>query len=101
MFKTAKQLILVFSAAMIVACSSTPGSESTGEYLDSSALTAKVKASLIDELGTKGFSIQVKTFKDEVQLSGFVDSQRTKLRAGQIADSLNGVRHVRNDIIVK
>lgn len=101
MLKMIKSLFMTGLAFILIACASSPAGESTGEYLDSSATTTKVKASLINELGARGFSIQVKTFKDEVQLSGFVDSQRTKLRAGQIADSLDGVQRVRNDIIVK
>lgn len=93
--------LALFACLVLSACNTGSNSESTGEYFDSSATTAKVKASLVDELGTKGFSIQVKTFKDVVQLSGFVDSQMTKNRAGKIANSLQGVKRVRNDLIVK
>lgn len=96
-----KWSILFFATVIIAACVSSPGRESTGQYLDSTAITTKIKASLINELGTKGFEIQVKTFKDEVQLSGFVRSERTKQRAGQIASDMEGVRNVRNDILVR
>lgn len=101
MFKTMKWLTLTLFTLLMVACAGTPSSESTGQYLDSTALTAKVKASLVDELGTKGFAIQVKTFKDEVQLSGFVDNPAIKRHAGVIANSLHGVSRVQNDIIVR
>lgn len=71
------KMLLVGSISMIIiACAASPLSESTGEYLDSSTTTAKVKASLVDQLGTTGFAVKVKTYKDQVQLSGFVDSQK-------------------------
>lgn len=99
--KLTKWLYFVVVICFVVACAATPTSESTGEYLDSSAITAKIKAKLVDRLGTKGFSIKVKTYKDQVQLSGFVSSNRTKITAGNIASSIANVRKVRNDIVVK
>lgn len=96
------KMLLVGSISMIIiACAASPLSESTGEYLDSSTTTTKVKTSLVDQLGTTGFAVKVKTYKDQVQLSGFVDSQRIKKRAGIIAAGVDGVKSVRNDIIVK
>lgn len=94
-------LVLGFLAVVTVACSSSPMGESTGEYIDSSATTTKVKASLVDQLGTNGLFVKVKTYKDQVQLSGFVDTPRIKQRAGSIAAGVEGVKSVRNDIIVK
>lgn len=99
--KLTKWLYFIVVICFVVACAATPTTESTGEYLDSSAITAKVKAKLIDKLGTKGFSIKVKTYKDQVQLSGFVGSSRTKAVAGRVAQSVSNVHKVRNDIIVK
>ncbi|CEK11345.1 BON domain-containing protein [Legionella hackeliae] len=99
------RMIKLFATALllsiITACAATPTSESTGQYLDSAAVTAKVKAELVDKLGAKGFTIKVKTYKDQVQLSGFVNSAVIKQRAGIIAGNVEGVRHVRNDLIVK
>lgn len=101
MLKTLKILALAFSVLSLIACSPTPTSESTGQFIDSSALTAKVKAELIDQLGRKGLTIQVKTFKDQVQLSGFVSSAAVKQRAGALAGNILGVKRVINDLIVK
>ncbi|HDV5698751.1 TPA: BON domain-containing protein [Legionella pneumophila] len=96
------KMLLVGSISMIIiACAASPLSESTGEYLDSSTTTAKVKASLVDQLGATGFAVKVKTYKDQVQLSGFVDSQKIKQRAGIIAAGVDGVKSVRNDLIIK
>lgn len=101
MLKLLQTLILSILSLFIVACASTPTSESTGQYFDSAAVTAKVKTELIDKLGAKGFAIKVKTYKDQVQLSGFVNSAVTKQRAGVIAGNVEGVRVVRNALIVK
>ena len=96
-----KMLLMGLFSIVIIACTASPYSESTGEYLDSSTTTTKVKASLVDQLGTSGIFIKVKTYKDQVQLSGFVDTQGVKQRAGTVAAGVDGVRNVRNDIIVK
>lgn len=101
MLKILKNLVFVLAVASLVACTAKPGQESTGEFIDSSTSTTKIKAQLIDALGTKAFAIQVKTFKDEVQLSGFVNSQHIKQRAGIIAGSNTDIKRVRNDLIVK
>lgn len=95
------RLLFILTPFMMVACTTTPQRESPGEFLDSTALTTKVKASLVDELGSSGFSIQVKTFKDEVQLSGFVNDSYVRQRAAVIAAGVNGVKRVRNSILVK
>ena len=95
-----RRICVLICAFMIIACGSTPSTESAGEFFDSSAVTTRVKASLIDELGSSGFAIQVKTFKDEVQLSGFVASRDVRQRAAIIAAGVRGVKRVRNAIIV-
>lgn len=99
MFK--RLFMILILATIIVGCSSTPYDESTGQYFDSSAITTKVKTRLFDALGSNTFSIKVKTYKDTVQLSGFVDSEIIKQRAGVIAFNTVGVKAVKNDLIVK
>jgi len=89
-------LIIAFAA-----CASTPKQESTGEYIDDSAITAKVKADLLADDILKGFQVSVETYKGIVQLSGFVDTQSTRDRAGRIAGKVAGVKEVKNNLIVK
>ena len=102
MLKTVKFGILAVTIAGITSCGGTSTSESTGQYFDSAAVTTKVKTRLVDMLGAKAaMAIKVKTYKDNVQLSGFVNNQSIKQRAGIIADNTFGVKEVRNDIIVK
>ena len=85
----------------LVACSSTRTHESTGEYVDDSVITTKVKALLAGDDSLKSFQISVETFKGVVQLSGFVNSQQAADKAGQLARSVNGVKSVKNNLIVK
>lgn len=88
-------------AVAVSACTSTAKQESTGEYVDSAAITTKVKAELVKDPTTKASQISVETFKDTVQLSGFVDTATSKSRAEQIARNTQGVKAVKNDLVVK
>ena len=82
-------------------CASTRNHESAGEYIDNSLITTKVKAAILEEPSLKTLQIGVKTYKDTVQLSGFVDSEETKQRAGEVAAGVPGVSDVKNDLVVK
>jgi hyperosmotically inducible periplasmic protein len=82
-------------------CAATPTKESTGEYVDDSTITAKVKAAFIHDDTVKAFDVSVVTFKGVVQLSGFVDTHDQKTRAGELAAKVTGVRDVENRITVK
>ena len=87
--------------ATFAACASTPERESTGEYVDDSVITTKVKSMLAADDFLKSFKISVETFKGTVQLSGFVNSQQAVDKADEIALSVKGVKSVKNDLIVK
>src|SRR4030065_2436109 len=94
-------LVLLMLIATFAACASTSTRESTGEYVDNSVITTKVKSLLANDDFLKSFQISVETFKGTVQLSGFVDSQAAADKAGQIARSVKGVNSVKNNLIVK
>ena len=93
--------VLVMLIATFVACASTPKQESTGEYVDDSVITTKVKSLLASDDFLKSFQISVETYKGIVQLSGFVNSQQAVDKAGKIARSVKGVASVKNSLIVK
>jgi osmotically-inducible protein OsmY len=93
--------VIVMLMVAFVACASTPKQESTGEYVDDSVITTKVKALLAQDDFLKSFQISVETYKGTVQLSGFVGSQKAVDKAGEIASSVKGVSSVKNDLIVK
>lgn len=82
-------------------CSATPTQESTGEFLDSSLITATVKTKLIDDRITGGFQISVYTFKGVVHLSGMVNSDYERDYATKIARDVDGVKHVENKLVVR
>jgi hyperosmotically inducible protein len=77
------------------------GGETTGEYIDDSVLTAKVKTALIESPETKAHQINVETNKGVVQLSGFVDNAAAKSAATSVAKSVTGVKDVKNELSVK
>jgi osmotically-inducible protein OsmY len=94
-------LVLLMLTATFVACASTRTQESTGEYVDDSVITTKVKSLLAKDDFLKSFQIGVKTYKGTVQLSGFVASKQAVDKAGEVAHSVKGVTSVKNDLIVK
>ena len=94
-------LVVLMMIAAFVACASTPQQSSTGEVVDDSVITTKVKSLLASDDFLKSFEISVESRKGIVQLSGFVDSQKAKDKAGQIARGVGGVKSVKNALIVK
>ena len=93
-------LCLVLTIALMN-CAGSRTSESTGQYIDDSTITTKVKSAIVADEGLKGFDIKVVTFKGVVQLSGFVNSESQKSEAGQIAQGVEGVKRVENKLTVK
>lgn len=82
-------------------CAGTATHQSTGEYVDDAAVTAKVKTALVRDPVVKALQVDVTTFKGNVQLSGFVDNAEQKARAAQVASTVPGVTNVTNNITVK
>lgn len=103
MTQFARISILVAAVALtaVTGCASTQKQESTGQYVDDSAITTKVKAAIFNEPTLKSAEINVETFKGRVQLSGFVSSQASIDRAVVVARGVGGVRSVANDMRVK
>ena len=94
-------LLLVGWIAGSSGCAGTSTSESTGEYIDASVLTSKVKTAIYNDPMLKVLQINVETFKGVVQLSGFVDSPEAAARAVEVARSVEGVKEVKNKMSVK
>jgi osmotically-inducible protein OsmY len=91
-------LFLAITLVSVVGCASTSKQEGTGEYIDDSIITTKVKAAIFNEPTLKSAEINVETFKGVVQLSGFVNSQADINKATEIARSIKGVTSVKNDM---
>ena len=102
--KQLKYFFTIFAAIVfmsILGCASTTKSEGTGEYIDDSVITTKVKAAIFNEPTLKATEINVETYKGVVQLSGFVRSQSDVNRAEEVARGVKGVKSVKNDMRVK
>jgi len=108
-----RNISLSLSAAVLAAtmgCASTapqpqtpppPKQESTGQYIDDSVITSRVKTALVGDSATKASQINVETYKGVVQLSGFVESQAMANKAVELARSVKGVASVKNDMRVR
>jgi len=96
------QLAVCFGLLAAFNASAAPQkSETTGQYVDDSVITTKVKAAIFNNTSLKMFQINVKTYKAVVQLSGFVDSKLNITKAGEVARGVEGVVSVENDLLVK
>ena len=94
-------LVLLTLIATFAACASTGTHESTGEYVDDSVITTKVKSLLASDDFLKSFQISVETYQGTVQLNGFVNSQKAVDKAVELARSVKGVKSIKNSLIVK
>ena len=87
--------------ASLLGCASTPTHEGTGQYVDDTVITTKVKAAILDEPSLKSSEINVETFKGTVQLSGFVSSRNEISKAVEVTRAVKGVTSVKSDMRVK
>jgi osmotically-inducible protein OsmY len=98
---TAALCVMLGASLVSVGCSSSPTRPSTGQYLDDTAITTKVKAKMVEDPAVSALNIKVETFKGTVQLSGFANNATEVNRAVEIARSVDGVQSVKNDIRLK
>jgi osmotically-inducible protein OsmY len=91
----------ILFVAMALGCASTSKQEGTGEYVDDTVITGKVKTAIFNEPSLKSAEINVETFKGVVQLSGFVSSPANETLAVQVARNVGGVKSVKNDMRLK
>ena len=82
-------------------CAGDRYTQSTGEHIDDSAQSSRVRGALSDDTQYKYADVKVQTFKGVVQLSGFVNSRDQKNRAGDLARKVEGIKEVQNNITVK
>ena len=94
-------VLAAIAIATTLGCASTSKSEGTGEYVDDTVITAKVKTAILAEPGLKSMEINVETFKGIVQLSGFVGQASDQQVAVRTAQNVRGVKSVKNDMRVK
>lgn len=100
-FTRMTSLLAIAAVAGLMGCASTSRSEGTGEYVDDTVITTKVKTAIFEHPSLKSSEINVETFKGTVQLSGFVNSQGDINTAVQTAKNVKGVAAVKNDMRLK
>jgi osmotically-inducible protein OsmY len=93
--------LLLSAATLAGACAATRTSEGTGEYVDDTVITGRVKAAILADAQLKSAEINVETFKGRVQLSGFVNSQSDIAYATNMVRAMKGVTSVANDMRLK
>jgi len=71
-----------------------------GKAVDDAALTAKVKSALVAEPNLKSMTINVDTMAGVVTLKGTTDSPENRQKAEQVASAVEGVRTVKNELVV-
>jgi osmotically-inducible protein OsmY len=98
MLKRFSGFFIVALMVSALGCGSTPQQSSTGQYIDDTAITTKVKTGIFNEPTLKSGQISVETYKSVVQLTGFVDSAASMDKAVAIARSVQGVSSVKNDM---
>jgi len=101
LFIRATSLLAAATLVFTLGCASTAKTEGTGEYVDDTVITTKVKAALLNEPNLKSTEVNVETFKGVVQLSGFVSSQDSANLAMVTARAVKGVTSVKNDMRIK
>jgi osmotically-inducible protein OsmY len=99
--KSISAVFLAIVLATALGCAPTPTKEGTGEYVDDTVITTKVKAAILNEPSLKSAEINVETFKGTVQLAGFVKQQADISKAVEVARSVKGVKSVKNDMRLK
>jgi len=101
LFKRCSTLLAAAFVLSALGCAPTSTRESTGEYIDDTSITTRVKTAIFNEPSLKTLQINVETYKSVVQLSGFVNSSANIHTAGSVAGSVKGVKSVRNDLLLK
>ncbi|AXS83767.1 MULTISPECIES: BON domain-containing protein [Marinobacter] len=99
--RSVPMLAMAMLLALFVGCASTESSSGTGEYIDDTVITTKVKAAIFNESTLKSAEINVETYKGVVQLSGFVSSREDIDTAVRVARGVKGVKSVTNGMELK
>lgn len=100
-FKKLSAFAAALSLCFVVGCAATDDDITVGEAIDDTVITARVKAALIDDEELSAADINVETREGVVQLSGFVDDRSDIAKAAEVTSDVEGVRSVRNDLVLK
>jgi hyperosmotically inducible periplasmic protein len=99
-----KQLTTAVAVLALVAasgCAVQRGQETVGAYVDDAAITTSLKARYVDNKEVDAGAIKVETLNGTVMLSGFAKNANERVTAEEIAMKVNGVKSVKNSIVVR
>jgi hyperosmotically inducible periplasmic protein len=82
-------------------CAVSRGQETTGAYIDDATITTQIKSRMLNDPAVAGTSISIETLNGTAMLSGFAKSSSEKAAAERIARDVNGVKSVKNEIVVR
>lgn len=94
-------LAAIIAAAALTACGTAPGQKTAGEYIDDATTTTRIKSAFVADDQVKALDIGVKTYKGNVELTGYADNMQEMQRAVTLARATPGVTSVHNDIRLK
>ena len=92
--------LAVLLITVLAGCGSVVRDQTTGEFVDDSVITTKVKARLAQEPGVSALAVSVDTLNGVVILSGFVENESQREKAIAAARGVGGVRHVKGEALV-
>jgi osmotically-inducible protein OsmY len=96
-----KSVAIAVVVLSFTSCAMFSGRETSGQYVDDTTITTKIKAQIFDDPTLKVLQVNVETMKGVVQLSGFVDSKQSQTKAVNIARQIRGVKSVKDDLVVR
>jgi hyperosmotically inducible protein len=93
--------VAVIALISATGCAVTRGQETVGAYVDDASITTSLKARYVDNKDVDASSIKVETLNGTVMLSGFAKNANERMTAEDIAMKVNGVKSVKNAIVVR
>lgn len=93
--------ITVLALLTSAGCAVQRGQETVGAYMDDAAITTAIKARYVENKAVDAGAIKVETLNGTVMLSGFAKSQAERTTAEDIATRTNGVKSVKNGIVIR
>jgi hypothetical protein len=94
-------VVAALAGGQLAGCAGDANTRSTSQTMDDGYISTKVKTAILADEGLKGNQVKVETYRGVVQLSGFVDNAEQASRAVSIAQGVEGVKSVKNDVRVK
>jgi len=98
---TLAAMVSAVALLTVSGCAVTRDQQTVGAYIDDATITAQIKSRFFENKEVAGTSISVETLNGIVLLSGFAKSLTEKVTAESIARKVNGVRSVRNEIVIQ